>query len=137
MSAFTSLLLPILVILPASDASAAVLPEAVDDSATVAPGSSVDVDVLANDTDLDDDLLLVTNITSPPAVGTAEILGGGRFIKYTAPALFTGTTTFEYEVEEIGSAAVLAGRVLRLGRHRHLRGAVQDEAPHPWRWCRS
>jgi Ca2+-binding RTX toxin-like protein/plastocyanin len=73
-------------------------PVAADDSATTAEDAAVAIDVLANDTDPEDDELTV-EITSQPADGTAAVNPDGT-ITYTPPPNFHGTTTFTYTVSD-------------------------------------
>jgi hypothetical protein len=72
-------------------------PTAADDSASTDEDTSVDIDVLANDSDpegnLDPSSLAVH---SQPANGTATVVGGQ--IRYTPDPDFSGTDTFTYEV---------------------------------------
>ena len=72
-------------------------PRAVDDSATVQAGSSVTIAVLANDTDPENGVLRITNVTAP-ARGTAVIQGAG--IVYTAPRDVSGPVTFRYTITD-------------------------------------
>ncbi|HEX3030567.1 MAG TPA: choice-of-anchor A family protein, partial [Clostridia bacterium] len=75
-------------------------PVAVNDSATVPEGGSVNIAVLANDSDPDGDTLTVTNVTAPSKGGKAVINAGGR-IKYTPAPDYTGTDTFTYTIRDI------------------------------------
>ncbi|MBA2318697.1 MAG: cell wall-binding repeat-containing protein [Euzebyales bacterium] len=83
------------------DVFAAVLnsaPVAVDDAATTVRDSPVTIDVLANDSDADGDPLTVAAVTDPPE-GVAVVNGDGT-VTYTPGAGFTGTDTFDYQVED-------------------------------------
>ncbi|WP_285618155.1 Ig-like domain-containing protein [Kineosporia sp. NBRC 101677] len=75
------------------------LPTAVDDMAPLnTPATTVDVDVLANDTDPDPtDLPAARTITSTttPAHGTTSVVGGKVRYTLTDPS-FVGTDTFQY-----------------------------------------
>ncbi|MCW5812281.1 MAG: cadherin-like domain-containing protein [Labilithrix sp.] len=75
-------------------------PIANDDTATASVGTSVDIDVLANDTDPDGIPPTVLTITavSTPSIGTATIVGNQ--IRYTAPIGATGSATFTYTVSD-------------------------------------
>ena len=83
-----------------SPALGATPPVANPDIVEVAPGSSIDIDVLANDSD-DGGLgsLKITQIIDPPSSGTVEIVGGGVGLKFIAPDPFTGTA-FTYEIDD-------------------------------------
>ncbi len=74
-------------------------PVANDDAALTQPGTAVDIAVLTNDTDPDGDALTVAAITTPPANGTAQIIGG-QTVRYTPNAGFTGTDTFRYRADD-------------------------------------
>ncbi len=77
-------------------------PVASDDSASTVAGSAVTIDVLANDSDPDGDLLSPTAV-SDPASGSASAHADGT-IRYEPDAGFTGTDTFTYQATD-GQAA--------------------------------
>lgn len=87
--------------------------DVVDDEVTVARGAVVDVDVLANDHLGDAPGLVTIEVSSPPAVGTAEVVA--PFIRYTpGVAVPVGAVTFEYTVRvdgEIEGSAVVTATV--------------------------
>ena len=71
-------------------------PTAVDDATTTAEGTAVDIDVVANDTDLEGDTLQVTSVTMP-SNGTAVIKpGSATTITYTPNSSFHGSDSFTY-----------------------------------------
>jgi hypothetical protein len=70
-------------------------PVAVDDAVETDEGVPVTVDVLANDSDVDGDVLLVDTV-SQPHNGTAAIGPGG--VTYTPAPQFVGVDTFTYTV---------------------------------------
>ncbi|UTF61349.1 Ig-like domain-containing protein [Gilvimarinus sp. DA14] len=73
-------------------------PVAVNDNVTVAEDSGATViDVLANDTDVEGDLLSVTAVTQP-SNGTVALVNGE--VRYTPDANFTGQDTFTYTVSD-------------------------------------
>ncbi len=83
-------------------------PQAVDDTAVVSPGSverstkatkgaGVLIEVLANDSDPDDDGLTIESVSTPGS-GTAEVVGNA--IQYTPAGGFTGTETFTYTISD-------------------------------------
>ena len=74
-------------------------PVAVADDASTAEDTAVRVDVLANDSDPDDDALTVTAVTDPPS-GAAEVVEGGAAVRYTPDPGFSGTDTFSYTVSD-------------------------------------
>jgi hypothetical protein len=74
------------------------VPDAVDDEATTVEDTPVTVDVLANDTDADDDTLTVTSV-SQPANGSATNNGDGT-VTYSPDPGFTGTDQFTYSISD-------------------------------------
>ena len=90
-------------------------PVAAPDSAQVIIGQSVEIDVLANDSDPDGDPITLISVGAPLR-GTAEIVG--QRIRYTPDASGAGSDTFTYEIESDGGRAT--GTV-----------SVQVEAPAP------
>jgi arylsulfatase A-like enzyme len=73
-------------------------PTANDDSATTSIGISVLIDVLANDFDDGTPSPLAIQSVGTPTSGTAVIESGK--IRYTPPAGFTGTATFNYTITD-------------------------------------
>ena len=71
-------------------------PNAGDDDITVAQGQTTVVDVRGNDVDVDGDVLESPTIDTPPALGTATVLGDGT-VQYVAGDT-PGSDTFTYEV---------------------------------------
>jgi VCBS repeat-containing protein len=69
-------------------------PVAVNDSAAVIPGKAVTIDVLANDTDADGDLL-IPRVKTSPLFGTLSLQPSGSFV-YTPNAGFSGVDSFTY-----------------------------------------
>lgn len=76
-------------------------PVAVADLASTDEDSSVDIDLLANDSDLDDDPLTATILTSP-AHGTVGPTPDGipGYFTYTPAAEFHGTDSFVYQITD-------------------------------------
>ena len=74
------------------------LPVAADDDATTDEDTSVDVDVLANDSDVDGDTLSVQSFTQP-SHGTVTDLGDG-VLRYTPNADYNGGDSFTYRVND-------------------------------------
>ena len=73
------------------------VPTAVNDSAQVLAGSSVLIDVKTNDGDIDGDAISLLGFTQPAVGSVAQV---GQQLQYTAPAGFSGTTTFTYQVQD-------------------------------------
>jgi hypothetical protein len=83
------------------------VPVAVDDSATTQIDTPVTVDVLANDSDADGDVLTVVSTTTPPN-GSAAINADGT-VTYTPNTGFTGNDAFDYTIEDgFGGVATAA-----------------------------
>jgi hypothetical protein len=73
-------------------------PDAIDDRATVDEGSApVPIDVLANDTDPNGDVLTIEAVTQG-AHGVVAIAGGGAGLTYAPDARYTGTDSFTYTI---------------------------------------
>lgn len=82
-------------------------PTASDDSATTDEDTTVWIDVLANDSDVDGDALSVAASTSPTH-GSTSLPGNGT-IEYTPDADYNGADSFTYDVTDgtlTGSATV-------------------------------
>ena len=73
------------------------VPVAVDDTISTTENSSVVIDVIANDTDLDEDSLTVSSI-SQPRNGTVTIADNERSVVYVPDAQFSGADSFTYQV---------------------------------------
>ena len=73
-------------------------PDAKDDAATTAEDTPVMISVLANDTDVEGDVLTLSSVT-PPANGTVVINAIGT-VTYTPTTNFNGTDSFTYTVSD-------------------------------------
>jgi len=72
-------------------------PAANDDGQVfVRSGSSLTIDVLANDTDINGDALTITKV-DPPASGATAVIGGGGVI-YTGKPGWSGSDSFTYTI---------------------------------------
>ena len=109
-------------------------PVATPDSAPVLAGDITDVDVLANDTDAESDLLSVITLTQP-LKGFACINGDGSIEYGSNPGTPTGTDQFTYgvtdgdffrtatvtmSIEGLDNVVPTLTRRLRLDRHGHV-----------------
>lgn len=74
------------------------LPIAENDFFTVTQGSSILMAVMVNDSDVDQDTLIIHEIIQQPAHGVAQI--EGDVIRYTAPSDFVGTVTLYYRISD-------------------------------------
>ena len=79
-------------------------PVAVDDTATTDEDVSVDIDVLANDTDLEGDPITVEDFTQPANGTVTENLDGT--LAYTPDPGFSGTDSFTYTINGGDTATV-------------------------------
>jgi hypothetical protein len=80
-------------------------PLAASDTVTFTSGSSVKINVKANDTDPNGNTLTVSSVVGSPSSGTA-VLNGDQTITYTPAAGFTGRATFNYKVCDNGSPSL-------------------------------
>lgn len=79
-------------------------PRLVDDTAVTDEDNAVALPLLANDTDVDGNLVPAsTTVVSPPTHGTLSIDPGTGTAIYTPALDFNGTDTFEYSVSDDGS----------------------------------
>ena len=75
-------------------------PVASDDTITVAEDATdFELDVLANDNDIDEDTLTITDVTSATN-GTVTISSDGSMLLYTANANFVGLDNFSYTISD-------------------------------------
>ena len=102
-------------------------PDAVDDEAETLEDEPVVVDVLANDTDVDGDLLRIVSATAP-AHGTATARAGG--VRY-APALnYHGQDSFDYTIADPGGltdTATVTVTVLPVNDAPEAVGVIPDQ----------
>ncbi|MBU1187519.1 MAG: tandem-95 repeat protein [Gammaproteobacteria bacterium] len=79
-------------------------PVAVEDSATTDEDIQVDIDVLANDSDIDGNLDPASvTVTTPPADGGTSVNPANGVITYTKSGDFNGADSFVYEVCDDGT----------------------------------
>ncbi|OQX12318.1 MAG: hypothetical protein BWK80_43850, partial [Desulfobacteraceae bacterium IS3] len=74
-------------------------PVAEDDSASTRPNTPVSVPLLVNDSDPNNDPLIVDSITTLPANGTVSFKPDGTLV-YTPNPGFSGTDTFIYQISD-------------------------------------
>jgi hypothetical protein len=90
-------------------------PTAVDDAARTRRNNKVNINVAANDGDPDGDLVLDSvSVVSPPSVGNALAIGGGR-IRYVAPRDFAGVVTFVYQICDAAGNCAIATVTVTVG----------------------
>lgn len=73
-------------------------PVAINDNASVQASASVDIYVLANDSDADRNALTITGVSSVSGGGTPSIVGGS-YIRFTAPTS-SGAKAFTYTISD-------------------------------------
>lgn len=77
-----------------------------DDTIQTDEEQFIDIDVLANDSDFDGQIIAATlAITSPPSNGSASVKLSDGTIFYTPNANFSGSDSFVYQVSDNSSAA--------------------------------
>lgn len=81
-------------------------PLALDDSRTISEDQTIDIDVLANDTDIDGDQLAVL-AAGTPAHGQVQILADGR-LRYLPLADYYGQDSFTYVIADPSGAQAQA-----------------------------
>jgi hypothetical protein len=74
-------------------------PRAVDDALTTRAGATQTIDVLANDTDDENEPLTIVDVT-PLSVG--EVVIEANTVRFSAPADAAGPTSFTYTIEDAG-----------------------------------
>lgn len=95
-------------------------PVAVDDEATVFINETVELNVLANDTDAEGDTLRIFSIADAPDHGDVTLVSDSTRLQYTPDPGFLGTDTFVYTLSDgiphghspIGDQATVVVRVL-------------------------
>ena len=102
-------------------------PDAVDDNAMTIEDTSVVVDLLANDTDLDGDTLMVTSVTVPAEQGTVVDNGDGT-ATFTPAADFTGTAMISYDIKDGNGGRDWAKHFVEVQSENDRPDAVDDMA---------
>ncbi|MEJ7645682.1 MAG: Ig-like domain-containing protein [Chryseolinea sp.] len=96
-----------IVVSPVNDA-----PTVVTDVVTTPEEVSIDINVLANDSDVDDTIDPTTVvITLSPLNGTTSVNATTGVVTYTPNAEFSGTNTFKYTVKDLAGGTSLAATV--------------------------
>ncbi|QIZ78149.1 Ig-like domain-containing protein [Ferrimonas lipolytica] len=72
-------------------------PVAEDDTAQMFDGEQIDLPVLANDSDADDDVLRIVDVTA--SAGSVSIIDDGK-LRFEAPEGFVGNVVIEYSVSD-------------------------------------
>jgi large repetitive protein len=103
-------------------------PAASDDIATTPYRTDVPIDVLANDTDPNNDPLTVSAVDSPTAHGTATI--SGNKVVYSPAAGFSGTDTFNYTISDGNGGTATAKITVTVQNAPPATGAVTVSTPY-------
>jgi subtilisin family serine protease len=101
-------------------------PVAGDDEAMTEQGTAVAIAVLANDSDVDEDILVVASAADPPN-GTAEANPDGTISYLPAPG-FHGTDAFTYTVEDGNGGSATAQVTVTVTPLNHPPAAADDTA---------
>jgi Bacterial Ig domain len=86
-------------------------PVAVNDTVNTTIGVPVNINVLANDSDIDGDSLNVTSVIAAPKNGTADFNKTSQIITYTPKTNFSGDDSFEYNVSDGNKGGLDTGTV--------------------------
>ncbi|GAA4324621.1 hypothetical protein GCM10023164_25780 [Christiangramia aestuarii] len=100
-------------------------PEANNDSATTNEDEAVNIDVLANDTDLENDPITITSV-SEPGHGKAEITANNQIL-YTPDANYFGTDTFTYTIDDGNCGSDTATVDITINSVNDLPSAMDDD----------
>ncbi len=90
-------------------------PTAVNDTETMDEDSTVDINVLSNDDDVDGDPLTVTDVTNQPSNGTTTI-NHDNTITYTPNTNFNGVDTFAYQISDGNGGTSTATVTVNVGQ---------------------
>ena len=96
-------------------------PVASDDSSETTEGSSVAINVLANDTDVEGDALTIQSL-GDPSNGAAEVSGDS--IVYTPSVGFVGDDQFTYTIDDGMGGQATASVFVTRRRCRRIFGAL-------------
>ncbi len=76
-------------------------PVARPDELGARPGKTTILDVLANDTDPDGDVLTITSVSAiPDSSGKLELIQSGRALQFVPAPNFSGTVSFRYSISD-------------------------------------
>ncbi|HSF18160.1 MAG TPA: Ig-like domain-containing protein [Vicinamibacteria bacterium] len=100
-------------------------PTVVDDTAITARNRTVVIDVLANDSDGNNDSITLVSVTDPPN-GDATVENG--LVRYTPDTDFIGTDDFSYTVEDTSQAQSTGTVAVTIGRESQTTLQVTKDA---------
>jgi 6-phosphogluconolactonase (cycloisomerase 2 family) len=86
-------------------------PVAANDVAVAGAGSAITLNVLANDTDPDNDVLQLSGADSSTTQGGVIVVNDDGTVTYTAPSGYTGVDSFNYFVSDVRYAEPVVAQV--------------------------
>ncbi len=104
------------------------VPNAVNDAALTDEDTAVTIDLLANDSDVDGDALVVAGVTQPADGAVTDNRDGT--VTYAPPPDWSGTATFAYDVTD-GAAVAVGSVTVDVGAANDAPVAVDDAAAVP------
>ena len=102
-------------------------PVASDDAANTTENTAINIDVLANDTDLDGDQLSIQSVTNSSA-GITAVSTDGQSIVFTPATAFNGTATFSYTVVDNNGGSDSANVTVQVSDTNFAPTALDDSA---------
>ncbi|MER2491542.1 Ig-like domain-containing protein, partial [Catenovulum sediminis] len=99
-------------------------PVAVNDSASTSEDTSIQIDVITNDLDIDGDTLSLKSVS--PSIGTASI--EGNKVLFVPASNFFGTATIDYTIEDEAGLTASAQVTVDVGSTNDLPVALDDSA---------
>ena len=103
-------------------------PDAVDDSTTTPEDTPVIIDVLANDTDIDGDTLVIDSVTKG---ASGSVTNNGSNVTYTPNPDFNGTDSFTYTISDGNGGTDTATVNVTISPANDPPDAVDDSATTP------
>ncbi len=100
-------------------------PAAVDDEATTNEDTSVTIDVLANDSDVDGDMLTVDSVTNG---NSGSVANNAASVTYTPNANYNGMDSFSYQVCDADGACAAATVTITIAPINDAPAAIDDQA---------
>ncbi|MFC2152917.1 Ig-like domain-containing protein, partial [Bacteroidota bacterium] len=102
------------------------IPVANDDARGTSINTDVTVDVLVNDTGLEDGGIVVTSVTNP--INGSVVVNGDNTISYTPDNDYLGTDSFDYQVCDIDGDCSIATVTITVKETNYVPLAVDDNA---------
>lgn len=102
------------------------VPIAIDDSASTLEDTAVNIDVLSNDSDVDNDTLLVSSVTQ--GSNGAVVINADNTIVYAPDNNFVGGDTFTYTINDSNGGVDTATVTINVGGLNDVPIAIDDSA---------